>query len=209
MRFFKNLKVSYIWLKLSYQFRFSHHPICDKYSNQLINVGSVHLCQGCTIVTVGGVIGAVAGMLGGILLESSMPRFIIPAVVIQSIMAPVFIIDYLQLGRKWKRVARACIGTAIGLGFSLAFFVGWLLKLTIVLLIFLNFQLYRIFRTKSPSIDLCPTCEFFPDKPNCPGFEQQFAANKVYMQRATEILYDSFEARFSQLSQNMEGDLEH
>jgi hypothetical protein len=46
--------------------RFAHHPLCGNYAGEVIRVGRVRLCRGCTYAVAGGLAGGIAGLaIGG------------------------------------------------------------------------------------------------------------------------------------------------
>ncbi len=46
--------------------RFAHHPLCERYAGEVVRVGRVRLCRGCTFAIAGGAIGACTGLaIGG------------------------------------------------------------------------------------------------------------------------------------------------
>ncbi len=45
--------------------RFAHHPLCERYAGEVVRIGRVRLCRGCTFAIAGGVIGGGAGLAVG------------------------------------------------------------------------------------------------------------------------------------------------
>jgi hypothetical protein len=42
--------------------RFAHHPLCDRYAGEVVRVGRVRLCRGCTFAITGGLVGGIVGL---------------------------------------------------------------------------------------------------------------------------------------------------
>ena len=166
------LKREWLWLKLSYPFRWAHHPTCDPYSSQRFDLLGTSLCQGCTLVT--------AGLLLGSLISYVMN--------LTSLIAFTLLVVGFGLSRRFKRLARVSIGLAIGNGLIQIIYQPWLLKLGLVLLFWTGWKIYQYFRSKSPSPDLCQTCDELPDAPRCSGIIDQFEANKKYRDLVLPVL---------------------
>jgi hypothetical protein len=45
--------------------RFAHHPLCERYAREVVRVGRVRLCRGCTYAIAGGVAGGTLGLVLG------------------------------------------------------------------------------------------------------------------------------------------------
>ncbi len=45
--------------------RYAHHPLCGQYAGEVIRVGRVRLCRGCTYAVAGGLAGGIAGLAIG------------------------------------------------------------------------------------------------------------------------------------------------
>jgi hypothetical protein len=45
--------------------RFAHHPLCDRYAGERVQLGKVRLCRGCTFAVTGGLVGGFVGLAIG------------------------------------------------------------------------------------------------------------------------------------------------
>jgi len=45
--------------------RFAHHPLCTQYRGEVVRIGKVRLCRGCTFAVAGGLAGGIAGLAIG------------------------------------------------------------------------------------------------------------------------------------------------
>jgi hypothetical protein len=45
--------------------RFAHHPLCDRYASEVVRIGRVRLCRGCTYAITGGLVGGCVGLVAG------------------------------------------------------------------------------------------------------------------------------------------------
>ncbi len=185
-------------MRLSYRFQLAHHPLCDRYSDQRFEVGGVHLCQGCTYVTGGSLLGVITG------LTFSLVYFVVPWYVAYTIffisLVPAFLIDRSSAGRVAKRFARFSMGMGLGFAvFLVASTHSWLLRFLYLLTIVVLYRLYRHYRTRHPPRDLCVGCEYSEEKPYCPGLITQMEANKQYMNLATDLLQPDIQRRIEKI----------
>jgi len=197
----QKLQLDWLWLKLSYPFRWAHHPTCYPYSNQRFDITlfgrKLHLCQGCTLVTFGALLSFL--IFGGLILIGVLHSLYLLLTVILAPEILVVIIDSRDPPRWLKRVARIILGHSTGTALAmLVFFPGWGVKLFVVICLLLARAAYKWFRTRSPSKDLCPDCEFFPEVPYCPGLTQQMEANKRYKELALPVLETSIRRQVEQ-----------
>src|SRR5262249_2354477 len=45
--------------------RYAHHPLCGRYAGELIRIGKLRLCRGCTLAMAGALVGGVVGAVVG------------------------------------------------------------------------------------------------------------------------------------------------
>lgn len=172
----QRLRLEFVWLKLSYRFKFAHHPTCTPYSNQVFRVLGIHLCQGCTMIYLGIIMGFLTQLLLQILF--SPVTFLVTTIVTVGI---VLILDTQTSIRLVKRTLRFSMGLYAGcIAASVIIDPNWIMKIVFAVVIILLFQAYRFFRMMRPSKDLCQTCPDFPKAPYCPGLIMQMEANSKY-----------------------------
>jgi hypothetical protein len=181
-RFKQVLNQEFTWLKLSYKFRWAHHPTCDTYQNQRFDIFGISLCQGCTILTVSALISFVTTLILGI------PIFLPLFILYIFVFLEVAIIDGIGLGRNFKRLARISIGASLGLAFAQILLLSSIQSSIILFLIFSTFFGYRRFRSKKSSEDLCQTCPELENAPRCPGVIHQYEANRTYQKLIVPVL---------------------
>jgi hypothetical protein len=193
----QKLKLEWLWFKLSYTFRFAHHPLCERYQDQRYQIGSVHLCQGCTLVTLGTIISALLAFLAIFFLSIPWQYFILTNIIA---LLPALIADGLRLGRRAKRFARFSLGLALGTTIGLIVVVPlWWLKVSLIIIGVFAIIAYRRFRSYTPKEDLCQTCPHLEEAPYCPGYILQMQKNKEYKELALPVLQPDLEARMSAL----------
>jgi len=115
-------------------------------------------------------------------------------------MVPAYFIDRQFSGRMAKRFARFSMGLGLGYGIFLVIFTqNWILRGVYLLVILVLYKAYKYYRMKHPAKDLCPSCDYFDQKPKCPGFIHQLEANKVYMEKATDLMAPNFQKRMDEI----------
>ncbi|HTR56256.1 MAG TPA: hypothetical protein VMJ10_36535 [Kofleriaceae bacterium] len=45
--------------------RYAHHPLCGRYANEVIRIGKLRLCRGCSYAVLGGLAGGILGVAVG------------------------------------------------------------------------------------------------------------------------------------------------
>lgn len=196
---FKKYKLDWIWFKLSYPFRFAHHPLCDRYADQRFEVAGVHLCQGCTLVTIGTVLAALVSIITTLIFGEYLQFMVIFALIS---LLPAIIVDGFRLSRKYKRIARFGLGVAFGIAVGIITYSGWTNKLIFAGVLIVGLYGYRKFRQMTPKDDLCQTCPHLKEAPYCPGYQLQMNKNKEYKELAFPILESDLQARMKQLQIN-------
>jgi uncharacterized membrane protein len=186
MRLTHRIKEEFTWLKLSYKFLWAHHPTCDPYSNQRFDFLGISLCQGCTLITLGGLVGFVSSLILRLT-----QLIVFGGLFVMSIIL-VITIDGFSLGRPFKRVLRHIMGLTLGVGLTQLVLQPWLIKLGLVISIFLIYYVYRLFRRVSPSKDLCQSCHELENAPNCSGMIDKIEANKRYQELVLPVLENDF-----------------
>jgi hypothetical protein len=181
-RFKQVLKQEFTWLKLSYKFRWTHHPTCDPYQSQRFDFSGISLCQGCTILTVSALISFITTLILGI--PIFLPLFILYIFALLG----VAIIDGIGFGRNFKRLARISIGASLGMAFAQLLLLSLIQSSIILSLIISSFFGYRWFRSQKSSKDLCQTCPELKNAPRCQGVIRQYEANRTYQELIVPVI---------------------
>ena len=185
------LKLWWKRLTLSWRFRFAHHPLCARFSDQIFVIKGLYLCQGCTLVY--------TGFFLALLIVAFLPfqlLFYWWVVIIAAFVFPTFIIQFISLPRLFKRLARFLFGIGLGTGVIAAFkFSQWFYILgliSIVLIVYLVFRiLYR--RNKKAQEDICGDCPELHQRGVCSGFKLQMEAERKYSEYASKLLESELE----------------
>ena len=163
--------------------RYAHHPLCEAYAGEVLRLGRVRLCKGCTYV----VLGACLGLLLGALVPA-LPNWILGGF---ASIAVAWGSAVLMVGRV-RRLGKGCTRL---LPTFLAIFllvqglwlqsVGGLLLATgcgVALLITI-----RVYRRRDPWREPCGDCPHKDAKP-CPGFRPQFQRERAFRRLAGRML---------------------
>ncbi len=186
--FVVGIKLRWKHFKLTWRYKFAHHPLCDRYSNQVFRFKGVYLCQGCTLIYGGGILSFVVFLL--------LPREFFPVEFIGwfytalLLISPTFVVEVFKLSRPLKRIARILNGITIGFwarGFF--YFSDWIIKIGIILLTVFFYYLFKLTRKiKGGPADLCVGCPELVQGTICSGYKPIYEKEKEYSQYATKLL---------------------
>ena len=186
MLFWIRVKIAWKRFLLSWRFLFAHHPLCDKYRDQVFLVFGVYLCQGCTLLYSGLFIGLVFLMF----IETASLVFFDWFIIATLLVFPSFfaLIPQLHINKRRARFLN-------GVGFSVIFWGSTSLNLLIekLLLIFYMMALFLFFillRTRfSNQGSLCLSCEE-KNSPVCSGYRKQAQVEEKIDDYTRKLLYD-------------------
>lgn len=185
MKFLKRLKLNIFKLKLTWRFKFAHHPLCQNYSDQVFKIGNIYLCQGCTLIYSGLVI----GLLSGIIFN---PSFSIQiwAIIGVSLMVPTFVVQVVKLPRMFKRIARFLNGFDLGaIFFSIFILPKWSHRIIMIVSISVTYLAFRIIhKHKRKERDLCESCNELKTGKICSGYKLRAEKELEYSKYAEQIL---------------------
>ena len=190
-----NLKTSiYLWylrLKLYWPFRFAHHPLCPRFSGHVFKIGRLYLCQGCTFVY--------SGIILGGLIFSLLPfsiQFWLWLTIAACLILPTFIVHFLSLPRFFTRLARTLLGLYFGwmIG-GIVQYSSWLYRGLFIGIGIASYLTFRIiYRRSKRKQDECSGCSELNQSVVCSGYEAQLAAEREYSRIATKLLAPDLEA---------------
>jgi hypothetical protein len=173
--------------------RFAHHPLCDRYSGELIALGTRRrVCRGCTCALAG----AVAGAALGAVLEFPLPAALAFAVLATSVpvIAQRFESDpngnaarrQARLGKLWTRgVPLAALALAFTAGLRAQNTVGVVIALSIALVLFV---LLRAYRRAGPDRSPCARCPERTWTVPCSGFRDIVRAERAFVRRSRQLM---------------------
>jgi len=190
-----NLKTRiYLWylkLKLYWPFRFAHHPLCPRFSGHVFKIGRLYLCQGCTYVYFGLILG---GLIFG-LVPIAIP-FWLWLTIAACLILPTFLVHFLSLPRFFTRLARFLLGLYFGwmIG-AIVQYSSWLYRGLFIGIGFTSYLIFRIIYRRTKRLrDECSGCSELEQSAVCSGFEVQLAAEREYSRIATKLLESDLEA---------------
>lgn len=190
-----NLKTRiYLWylrLKLYWPFRFAHHPLCPRFSGHVFKIGRLYLCQGCTFVY--------SGIILGSLIFSLVPFTIdiwLWFTIAACLLLPTFLVQIFPLPRIFTRIARFLLGLYFGwmIGGAVQN-TSWLHRGLFIGMGFASYLAFRIiYRRSKRKRDECSECPELDQSNVCSGYEARIAAERDYSRIATKLLEPDLEA---------------
>ncbi|MFW9993872.1 MAG: hypothetical protein ACFFD4_17640 [Candidatus Odinarchaeota archaeon] len=185
-----------LWLKtirLTWMFRFAHHPLCERFNDHVWQIGHIFICQGCTLVLLGVLAGTSFFLLSGASLKAfewliiGLICFIFPSTV-----------ELLNIKTRWvKRITRWVIGCGLGSFFWILITISDLLVLfTASIILIVGFYLFRKVRVlRSYHGDRCEGCPELARGGVCSGLQHEAEAMRKYSEYATELLEDKLRSK--------------
>ncbi|MHA1911027.1 MAG: hypothetical protein ACTSYA_04945 [Candidatus Kariarchaeaceae archaeon] len=182
------IRVKLAWKRflLSWRFLFAHHPLCDSYRDQVFLVFGVYLCQGCTLLYSG----LLLGLVFFLFVETASLSLFHWLFIVTLLVIPSFLTLISQF-HFFKKSARLMNGA----GFS-AIFWGTaslsLLEEKIILIFYMIvlFILFTLIRTKlSDQRNLCSICDE-KNLPICSGYRVQAKIEEKMDEYTIKLLQD-------------------
>ncbi|MEM7131810.1 MAG: hypothetical protein AAF702_36185 [Chloroflexota bacterium] len=185
-------KLKWLWLRHSYSFRWAHKPLCQRFSEDVLTVGHVHLCRSCTFLWLGGFIG-----LLGCLLVPPLRNDILW-------ISPLSLFATLLLSapgvyKKWPRWVRDglrfSLGAALPLWLCLMLMGYYLLGAATVVVGLGVWFLYSQNRKKR-KMQACESCPEYGQPQVCSGCTLQASQIRLYETKATQLYLESGQSPF-------------
>lgn len=163
--------------------RYAHHPLCEAYAGEVLRLGRVRLCKGCTYAVLGACLGLLLGALVPVLpiwglgvLASVALAWGCAVTMVGRVrrlgkgatrLLPTFLAVFLMVQGLWLRSVD---------GLLLATGCGVALLITT-----------RIYRRRGPWREHCEDCPHKDARP-CPGFRPQFHRERAFGRLAARML---------------------
>jgi hypothetical protein len=191
LSFIKRLKLWWKKFTLTWKFAFAHHPLCERFSDQVFKIGDLYICQGCSLALLGFIISLFLGIFISLGID-----VIWWYVIVCGLTLPSFILLFVSFPRTVKRIVRFLFGFGIGGGLGTVFTVSkWSQRIILSAIVLLIYILFRIFykKTKSPE-NVCEGCPEYRQREVCSGYKQQMEVELEYSKYATNLLAPELEA---------------
>lgn len=178
------LRLKGLWLKWSFPFLWAHKPLCDRFAEDRIRLGGIHLCRSCLC--------AYGGLFLGVGLALLAPLQG-PGVLIAygAVLPSVLLLSWPTLYKKWPRSVRdllRCAGGALipvsaALCLSPHFWAG-----LPGLLLIAAFWIAYFRQRKRRKLKACNGCAELGTDRICSGFALQAERIRRYEREATELV---------------------
>ncbi len=152
-------------------FRHAHHPLCTRYSSDVLTVGKLQLCRSCTVVYGAIAIGTLAFILGSSATSKAWPMLFCALAVAAAFLSHPFV--YRRLGRRSKDAARGLLGLLIAAWIVSAFGGHPLLAGVSLPVLLLLHRVYGRLRQSPEARVRCRTCPEYREDEICSGFVRQ------------------------------------
>ena len=151
--------------------RFAHHPLCDRYSGEIVRIGKTRLCRGCTFAIAGGIAGGLVGLAIG-------PSIAIGAVAVAVGTALLFGTMWgPRLGKRWTRLVPAAL-------LALAIPCSAVVAAVAIAIVIVARVLYG---RRGADRAACATCPELGSAP-CSGFARIVARERAFQRVASRMV---------------------
>ena len=157
--------------------RFAHHPLCDRYSAEVVRLGRrTRICRGCALALLGAALGTVAGVLQG------MPPL---ALVSLTIACPLALIRW----RRSKMATRLVPGFGIAFAFSSVVHRPSGLSIGVAALACLCAGAFAAaYRLRGPNRSPCGTCHERAGSRTCSGLRPIVLRERAVMRKTGALI---------------------
>jgi hypothetical protein len=170
--------------------RFAHHPLCDRYSGELIAIGSrTRVCRGCTCAISGTLLGASLGAFVQFPVSAAVAFAALSTSI--PILAQRFDSDRAAMGRPrlgklWTRtVPLGALALAFAAGLRAQNTAGAVAAVSIALSLF---ALLRVYRATGPDRSPCASCPERGSSVPCSGFRDIVRAERAFVRRSRQVM---------------------
>lgn len=163
--------------------RFAHHPLCDAYRSEILRIGHLRVCRGCSLAGLGGGLGSLAGCL--LPRMPLQPLFLLLALGIAGTLALIALPRVRSLG-KWitRLLPVALFGFLLVQGLRRVDGPGFCLAGSVLASLGIAHALYR---RRGPWRRPCRTCPEREASP-CAGFQLQMRRERAFQRLAGRML---------------------
>ena len=179
------LGLKLLWMRHAHSFLWAHHPLCERFHQDVFRIGRVHLCRSCTAAYLGMATGVILLATTSLLSTPTLPAILATPTVLLS--HPRF---YKRMPRFLRDLLRTSMGLLIvacgGLFLSAHYLTGAILS--VVLFAFWRFY-FRLRHARR--LAACNGCPELHRGGVCSGFARQAERIREYERDATEMLYAS------------------
>ena len=187
MRFMTRLRIRMLWPKHTYSFYWAHKPLCARFAEDVLKLGTIYLCRSCSATYV--------GMFTGIALLSFTPESsgLFPMMFL-AVLIGVLIFSVPSLYKRLPRFVRDMVRFASGILIPASVYLcsgpGYRIGILGLGALFLFWCVYMRMRKrrKLKECDGCPELEL---NRICSGFEMQANHIRRYQTEADELLAES------------------
>lgn len=187
-----NWKLKWLWLRHSYRFRWAHKPLCDRFSEDVLTVGHVHLCRSCTLLWLGMAVASAAAIFLPALranIATVAPQLLLVTLLSS---APLF---YKQWPRSVRDMLRFSLGASIPLWICLIVMGNLFISAVAAIGGLTTWYFYSNSR-KARKATACDGCPEFGQPQICSGCTLKANEIRLYENKATQLYLDSGRSPF-------------
>jgi uncharacterized membrane protein len=187
----KNHRLHFLkrYIQLMLPFHFSHHPLCNNFEQEVVKIGSWHICRGCLCVY--------SSMLFSLFITVFLNPFITFSLG-EKFLLVLIVSSPTWIGFLFKfnnRIIKDLLRFSLGLGWGIAIGELWLQPLWsdkfliffLMVIFWFVFRKVRSIQTGKKAVILCDNCTALNDDV-CLGYKKKFEAERKYSREISDFL---------------------
>jgi hypothetical protein len=178
----EKLCLSLIWVKHSWRFIFAHKPLCESFSEDVIEIKGAHLCRSCCFLYLGLFAALLTLIIVNIDTLALEITYAMSLLICITLSCPQI---YKKLPRNLRDVLRLTLGSLITLTFFLILTGQFILGGVGAAILLAFRKRYNHHRAKR-KLNACNSCSEYGKDKVCSGFAQQIVHIKRYQEEATD-----------------------
>lgn len=177
--------LKWLWLKHSYAFRWAHKPLCDRFHDDSLHIGKLHICRGCTLLY--------SGMILSFILYLFSRNELIPMILPLSIFVlplsyPTF---YQPLHRLVKDALRFGLGSLMTFMLLLLITGQWMIGAGLLVISYVYCKHINQVRAKMKA-NACMGCSEYGGNHVCSGYQMQAECLRRYDEEGSVLLMKQY-----------------
>lgn len=177
--------MKWLWLKHSYTFRWAHKPLCERFHEDRLQIGKMHICRGCMFLYFGLIAAFVFFMMTKMEL---LPVIAGLCFVVLPLSYPAL---YKPLPRVIKDVLRFALGALFAGVFLLLFTLHWWVGV-ILAVVFYGYRRLINQKRMRMKANVCEGCPELGKGQVCSGYQLQAECARRFDEEASMYLQNQY-----------------
>ena len=179
------LRLKWLWLLHAYPFHWAHKPLCERFQQDVLRIGGVHLCRSCVLAYLGLGLAAAGSFFAHAWLQPRVSGLFIGWGAVTVLLSlPLW---YKRWPRWFRDLLRFSMGAVLALWGYLLITGHWAVGCGGGLALAAFWVFYRALRKKR-KLHACDGCPEFGQPKVCSGYTLQAERMRNFEEQATELV---------------------